>query len=70
MWRVVVELTFEEQPEDLNVDAWVTTMLGESGLKQEQANRGWDRVRGDLNRFVNEGPFAHYHVIAQPKRVD
>ena len=60
-WRVVVELTWDVEPEDCQ-EKYVGDVV------QDFANRAWWRVREDLNGIVGKGkPFAHFHVMEPPK---
>lgn len=63
-WRVVVELTMDIDPEK-DVERY------EGDTDEDIAMRALvERVKPALNELVGEGnPFAHYHILEQPKRV-
>lgn len=61
-WRIVVELTFDVDPEQ-DVEKY------EGDEEVDIAARALERVRPTLNEAVGEGKaFAHYHILEQPKR--
>jgi hypothetical protein len=71
-WRVVVELTWDVLPEDIE-----EKFYGDAEV--DFANRGFARVRDALNALIGfvswSGPrddsasFRHYHILELPKRV-
>jgi len=62
-WRIVVELTFDIDPEK-DVKEY------EDDTEDDIACRALDRVRPALNEMVGgDKAFAHYHIIEIPKRV-
>lgn len=64
-WELVLELTFEVKPEDIE-------KRFEGDTEKDFSSRALERIRPDLNDFIylNEGQFAHYHIISMPKRVE
>ena len=60
-WRVVVELTWDVEPEDCNPRY-------EGDTVQDFADRALQRVRPALDGVVGQGkPFAHYQILERPK---
>lgn len=62
-WRIVVELTFDVDPEK-DVKQY------EDDTDEDLGVRALARVRPAMNELVGEGKaFAHYHILKQPKIV-
>lgn len=59
-WRAVVELTWDQEPEDIEVKH-----PGDAPV--DFARRAFERVRPALGHIIGEGgAFAHYHVLQRP----
>lgn len=62
-WRVVLELTFDVDPEQ-------DVVKYQGDVEADIASRALARVRPALNEVVGQDkPFAHYHILEQPRRV-
>jgi len=61
-WRMVVELTWDVLPEDIQVRY-------EGDADVDFANRAMSRIRGALNSLAGKGKtFAHYHILKTAHR--
>jgi len=60
-WRVVVELTWDIDPEDVKEKH-------PGDAEADYASRALARIRPDLDKFLEKSGFAHYHIIKLPKR--
>ena len=67
-WRIVVELTFDPTPDEEDY---------EDEDEPHVARQALERIRPKLNSLlkssygdprVQDGEFAHYHILEQPKR--
>jgi hypothetical protein len=62
-WKIVVELTFDIDPEDVK-------FRYEGDTEQDYSERALHRIKKEgLNQFQGEGkPFAHYHILRRPMK--
>jgi hypothetical protein len=62
-WRIVVELTWDVDPEDVKE-------RHPDDAEVDFGNRGLARVRPDLDEMLKKGGFAHYHILKIPERCE
>lgn len=64
-WRMVIELTYDIEAEDVELKF-------EGDSEVDFARRGLERVRNALGQLLTPegGPFAHYHILELPERVE
>jgi hypothetical protein len=62
-WRMVVELTWDIDPEDVKE-------RHPCDAEADFARRGLERVRPDLDKMLEDGGFAHYHILKMPERCE
>jgi hypothetical protein len=61
-WALDLQLTWDVLPEDI-VEQF------EGDCPEDFAWRALQRVRAELDKFLEESGFAHYHLRGAPKRV-
>jgi hypothetical protein len=62
-WKIVVELTFDINPEDVR-------FRFEGDTEEDYAERALHRIKKEgLDLVQGEGkPFAHYHILKHPTK--
>ena len=62
-WIMNVELTFDVDPEDIRYRY-------DGDAEVDYSDRALERVRPALKGILKNNPFAHYHILSLPRRVE